>query len=398
MTRKHFAIGSGAVASVVAAIAAFMLTTGEPDWGLHIVVFSVGQADAVAIVEPGGQACLIDAGKNSTGGRRIAGFFKDPEQNGVGKITHIKMGFATHYDSDHIGAFDTLAEEGITFGAVYDQGPSLKRYKKVTHEDGTETLEPKTMYGEYLATVGDPNDNMEQDPGETGFVRKLAKRGVRWKLGENGAVRCLSARGDTKGSEHDHDLDPSKKKLNENPGSVALLISLGEFEFYSAGDQTSDDWKREEDTEIAVVKSGVLGDETDVDVLKVNHHGSDTSTGREFIRALDPEVAIITSTYHSGHKLPKMVAVKQLAEDQVLVYVTGDGRDPDTGTFAISGSTEDDDGYTPHPDNIINDAGDVHIFVSRDGLSYKVIYDDGGADEAKWRKFSSLDADNARTQ
>ncbi len=396
MTKKHFAIGSGALVSVAAAITAFMLTSGEPDWGLHIVIFSVGQADAVAIVEPGGQACLIDSGRDSTAGRRIAGFFKDGAQNGVGEINHIKMAFATHYDLDHIGGFDSFADEGITFGAVYDQGKSLKRYKKETNEDGTEWLKPATRYKEYLDAVGDPNDNMVQDPGEGKFVRKLAQRGVKWKLGESASVKCLSARGDTKGSAHDHDLDPSKKKINENPGSIALLISMGEFEFYSAGDQTSDDWKREEDTEIAVVKSGIMGEEADVDVLKVNHHGSDTSTGREFIRALDPEVAIITSTY-GGHKLPKMVAVKQLAEDQVLVYITGDGRDPETGTFAMAKS-EEDDNYEPPAENIINDAGDVHIFVSRDGASYKVIYDDAGADEAKWKEFSALDADNARTQ
>lgn len=64
--------------------------------------------------------------------------------------------------------------------------------------------------------------------------------------------------------------------------------------------------------------------------------------------------------------------------------------------------TDDDDGYTPPPESIINDAGDVHIFVSRDGASYNVIYnvtyDDAGADEAKWKEFSAVDADNARTQ
>ena len=50
-----------------------------PPWGLHIVFFSVGQADAVALLAPDGQACIIDAGHGSTAAGRIADFLLDAE-------------------------------------------------------------------------------------------------------------------------------------------------------------------------------------------------------------------------------------------------------------------------------------------------------------------------------
>lgn len=382
MQKKHFAIGSGTLAVGIAVSILMANYLAEPDWALHIAIFSVGQGDAIVIVAPDGDASVIDAGFGSTAGHRVADFLLDEEQNGVGRIQQVKLGFATHYDRDHIGGFDTLAQRGIAFRAFYDQGPSAKRKNK-------------TIYDEYLAVVGDPNDNMTQDPNESHFVRKKARVGLHWKLGE-AKVKCASALGDTKGSRFDLEgLDPSEGHINENPGSIALLVTYGDFEFYSAGDQTSDDWKHEPDTEIGVARSGVLGDDPDIDVIKVSHHGSDTSTGAEFVLSLTPEVAVISTKYTSGDENPKMVAVQQWAEAMAMVYVTGDGRHEDTGTFTDSSATTSDDGYLPSAENIVNDAGDVHIFVSADGKKYKVIH--GKLDSNQWKEFSAVDADNART-
>ena len=373
MNGRNLAIAGGVATVAIVAAILFSLPSGGPEWGLHIVVLDVGQADAIAMVSADGDACVIDAGIGSSAGRKVAAFLKEADSNGVGEITEVKLGFATHYDRDHIGGFKTIAAEGIEFGAIYDQGLSQKR-------------EGKSVYEGYVSVTGDSNDNMAQDPGEDSFVRKEARVGLHWTLGE-ARIRCVSVRGDTRGSAHDLPLDPSEDDINENPGSIALLVTLGEFEFYTAGDQTSDDWKHEPDTEIAVVRSGVIGVTADIDVLKVNHHGSDTSTGQDFVLALDPEVAIISAKYTSVHKLPKMISVKELVENGALVYVTGDGHNPDTGTFTDSRDSSDD-GYIPPAENVINQAGNVHIFVAEDGSSYRVVA--GGV----WKEFSTVDSVN----
>lgn len=375
MNKRNFAVAGGV--ATVAAIVAILFNLNGPDWGLHIVIFEVGQADAIAIVSSDGEACVIDAGRWPKDGKKVAAFLAEEDSNGVGELANVKLGFATHYDADHIGGFGAIADEGIRFLAMYDQGTSLKR-------------KDKSIYGKYVAVAGDLNDNMAQDEGEDFFIRRKIGIGQQWHIG-GAKIMCVGARGDTKGSEYDNDLDPSCEggNFDENPGSLALLITLGEFEFYTAGDQTSDDWKNKTDTEIAVIHSGALGQETDIDVLKVNHHGSDTSTGHDFIFSLDPEVAVISSKYTKRDKLPKMVSIKQLVENQVLVYVTGDGFNPETGTFTDSNVTHEDDGYLPPEENIINHAGDVHIFVASDGMSYRVVA--GGV----WKEFSAVDSDNS---
>lgn len=380
MRRKNIGLVIGGTIAALSAVILFNVKTGNisADWSLHIVFFSVGQADAMAIVSPEGEACVIDAGNGSTAGKRIVRFLKDRESNGFGEISLVKYGFATHYDADHIGGFKTLADSGITFQAFYDQGRSYKRQGKPT-------------YNKYLTVTGDLNDNLSFDEGETGFIRARAGVGQEWHLGA-AIIKCLSVRGDTHGSDFDLPLDPTCEEIDENPGSIALLITLGDFEFYTAGDQTSDDWKNDKpDTEIAVVLSGAFGSETDIDVLKVNHHGSDTSTGQEFVKALRPEVAIISSKFNKGHKLPKMISIMQLVENQTLVYITGNGQDS-TGAFTVSNHTDLDNDYTPDSSMVINDAGDVHIFVSADGRSYTVETDHTN----EIRKFSSVDSDNVK--
>jgi len=381
MNPRNFAIASGVLVLGVAGILFFGGGGGggeQINWGLHIVVFDVGQADAIAMVSPDGQACVIDAGNTVESGKRVAQFLLSETENGVGALTEVKLGFATHYDKDHIGGFLALVEEGISFNSMYDQGSSLKR------EDPIVT----SAYGKYIEAAGDTNRNLTQDSFEDSYVRKTARVGLHWKLGD-AKIRCVSARGDTRGSNHDlPNRDPSVAKIDENPGSIALYITLGEFEFYTAGDQTSDDWQNKPDTEMSVINSGVLGDNSDIDVLKVNHHGSDTSTGQEFVQALDPEVAIITAK-HGTHHLPRMISIMQLIENSAKVFITGDGIDPATGTFSYSNQTNDDNGYLPDTTMFVNNAGDVHIYVSADGNSYKVVYGD------LWEEYSSVDADNS---
>lgn len=357
-----------AAGAVVFATGAGSFLAESPDAfqvGLHIVFFNVGQADAVAIVAPDGEAAVIDAGLGSSSAHKVAAFLRDAEENGAGEIADVKLGVVTHYDLDHVGGFPSFGDENISFRAVYDQGPSLKRHNA-------------KRYKEYVEFVGDPNDNGEEDQGEEGYIRHRVTVGQSWKLGD-ATVTVVSVRGDTRGSQDDLDLDPRDKDIDENPGSIALLVTLGDFELYTAGDQTSDDWKAEPDAEIGVVHSGALGDDNDVDVLKANHHGSDTSNGREFVQALDPEVVVVSADYRSDYKLPKLVSLKQFIEAGATVYVTGDGLAPN-GRFAQS-SVAEDNGYTPPNGTVFNEAGDVHILVSRDGTRYRVF----GA--GAWREF-----------
>ena len=359
----------------------------EPgDWGLKIVVFDVGQADVILLLAPNGDATLIDTGKTTKHGMLIADYLRDASLNGVGELTTVELLYSTHYDADHIGGLPMLVERNIRIKKAYDQGPSAMRS---LHTD----KENPTVYSKYLNAVGDPDGDNLPDPDESQFIRHKVAYGETETMGplDKVKIRCVGVRGDTEGNSNDLDLDLSRvgRSLDKNAGSIALLVRLGEFELYTAGDQTSERWKGKPRAEEAVLDSGAIPGGNDIDVLKVSHHGSDTSTGDRLADEMLPEVAIISTKYTRGDKLPKRIVLKQLEENRSYVLITGKGRGPDD-RFAESVKTNEDDTFTPSAAAVFDAQGDVTVLVSRDGSRYTVT----GREFSL--TFSARDVDNAR--
>ncbi len=357
----------------------------EPgQWGLKIVVFDVGQADAILLLTPNGDVAVIDTGRRNSDGEKIATYLTDASKNGVGKLTDIGLLYSTHYDSDHIGGLPKLVGQGIRIEKAYDQGPSAMRSLR------TDKGNP-TVYSKYVTALGDPDGDSLRDPDEANFVRHTIEYGDMETLGLRRDVKilCVAVRGDTRGKRHDLDLDLSieGRSINKNAGSIALLVRLGEFEFYTAGDQTSGEWKGEPATEEAVIRSGAIPDGNDIDVLKVGHHGSDTSTGNRLAAEMLPEVAIV-STKYGRYGFPKRIVLKQLQDNRSYVLITGDGLDGHSNY--TDAETNEDDAFAASPDAVFNEQGDVTVLVSPDGDRYTVY------GKAFAKTFSARDTDNKR--
>ena len=359
------------------------------EWGLKIVVFDVGQADAILLLVPNGDAALIDTGKTAEHADNIADYLFETSRNGVGKLATIGLLYSTHYDADHIGGLANLSKRGIHIPKAFDQGPSGKR--RLRTGDGF-----RPYYKKYLAAVGDIDGDNQEDEDEPKFIRHRIEYGHVETMGQENKIeiRCVAVRGDTAGTAHDLDLDPAGKteSFDENPGSIALLIRLGEFEFYTAGDQTSGRWKKKRKkpaAEEAVVVSGAIPGGNDIDVLKVSHHGSDTSTGTELAQQMRPEVSIISSEFTNNHRLPRRIVLKQLQDTRSFVLITGNGQATD-GKYADARETDEDDVFTPSPEAVFNAQGDVTVLVSSNGERYTVT----GSTFSK--TFSARDVDNDR--
>ena len=358
------------------------------DWGLKIVVFDVGQADSILLLTPNGDVALIDTGKKDSDSEKIANYLLDPSQNGIGKLEIVNLLFSTHYDRDHIGGLSKLVAQGISIEKALGQGPSGKRCLNRTKKGNCVTH--MKSYQEYLVAVGDPDGDNQKSTNEPDFIRHKIEYDHLETIGQRVKILCVAVRGDTKGTSHDDPtLDPSNadKRFDENPGSIALLIRLGEFEMYTAGDQTSSEWKKMPAIEESVLASGAIPNGNDIDVLKVNHHGSDTSTGSRLAKELLPEVAIISAMF-SPYELPKRIVLKQLEDNRSYVLITGNGQDSN-GNYADS-KTEEDDAYTPSTEAIFNNQGDITVLVSPDGSRYTV------TGESFSKTFSAKDNDNTR--
>ena len=83
------------------------------------------------------------------------------------------------------------------------------------------------------------------------------------------------------------------------------------------------------------------GADIGADVLKVGHHGSDTSSSEEFLRAVGPEIAVIECGEGNDYGHPHLEVLERLEAVSAAVYrtdldgsvvVTADG----SGNYDIS--------------------------------------------------------------
>lgn len=285
--------------------------TAEGD--LRIACLDVGQGDSTVIISPSGRSLLFDGGKNGRGDDVVL-----PYLASVG-IDTLDCMVASHYHSDHVGGLDEVYEAIPVREGVFDRGWD---YSTLTYGDYAEAVAPQ---------------------------RQTITRGQVFDLGEGVTVTCVAVNTNDV-------LDPPYNYNNEeNEYSVALLVEYGGFDFVVAGDLTGGNGYYDIETTVGPQVG-------DVDVYRVNHHASISSSNHAFMQAIAAEVSIISvgdNTY--GH--PSQTILDRLVEYGTFVY-----------------QTEAGDGGTLPPENLKVVNG--HIEIVTDGRStYTVDGDSYALDE-----------------
>jgi competence protein ComEC len=228
---------------------------------LSVYFLNVGQGDATYIKTAAGDDILIDGGKNEAG-PVVVDYL---HQLGVDDL---EVMIATHPDADHIGGLDTVLHS-FKVKAVYAP--------KVSHTTDT--------FKDFLLAVKDQ-----------GLKINEAKAGVSLPLAEVTArfVGPVKAYGD--------DL---------NDWSAVLHLAYGDNTFLFTGDA-------EKKSETDMIKTD---QSLRADVLKVGHHGSNSSTSASFLQAVSPKYAVISVGSNSyGH--PTAVILKRLKAAKITTYRT----------------------------------------------------------------------------
>ena len=94
----------------------------------------------------------------------------------------------------------------------------------------------------------------------------------------------------------------NRKYDNENDNSLVLLVKLNEIKILFMGDASS---KVEND----LINEYNLND---IDILKVGHHGSDTSTCASFIKEVNPKYCIISVGENNKYNHPSKSVIERL--------------------------------------------------------------------------------------
>ena len=100
-----------------------------------------------------------------------------------------------------------------------------------------------------------------------------------------------------------------QSEKSENNNSLVLRIDHGSQSFLFTGDA-------EKEAESAMVSKGA---NVKANVLKVAHHGSKSSSSASFLRAVSPQIAVISVGSNSyGHPTSKVIEALQKVGAQVL--------------------------------------------------------------------------------
>ena len=94
---------------------------------------------------------------------------------------------------------------------------------------------------------------------------------------------------------------------NENDNSNVIYTELGGYEFMFMGDASTTPEKE------ILSKYNLL----DIDVLKVGHHGSKTSSSEEFINELNPKYSIISVGKNNRYGHPSREVLNYLNDSKI---------------------------------------------------------------------------------
>lgn len=236
--------------------------TGEVNGDLQIHFIDVGQADSI-LVDCGGEAMLVDGG-NVGDGQLVVSYL---EQLGIEELEYV---INTHPHEDHVGGL----------AAVMAVFPTKHAYSSMNNYGSR-------AFDNYLYYVD-----------QQGLELHIPLADEQFTLG--GAVVTV--------------LGPVFTYPEVNDMSIVLRIDYGQTSFLLTGDMERN------------AEEGMLNYHKDkdmkVDVLKVGHHGSSTSTGYLLLHEADPDYAVISVGTDNDYGHPNEETLSKLKDADITTFRT----------------------------------------------------------------------------
>jgi len=241
--------------------------------GLLTVHFiDVGQADSILVTTPGGKTMLIDAGNNSDD-EIVIGYL---ESMGISTIDVL---IGTHPHEDHIGAMDDVIKR-FKIGKFYmpKVAATTKTFKDVLSAASLKRIDINT-----------------------------AKSGIEIELDNLLTAKILA---------------PISTKYDDlNNYSAVVKLTYGKISFLFTGDA-------EKISENEMIEKRL---DLSATVLKVGHHGSNSSTSNKFLNIVNPQYAVISVGEDNDYNHPSSSVLDELNKRGIKVL-----RTDKMGTITIS--------------------------------------------------------------
>lgn len=228
--------------------------------------FDVGQGDSI-LIQVNNKNLLIDAGPKEA----TEDLIKELNDLNIKKLEYI---VATHPHEDHIGSMAQVIKD---FNIDKFYAPKAITKTKIF----------ESMINELK------NKNLKINPIKVDTESDI-------DLGDNTKVEIFSPNS----SEYD----------NLNNYSPIIKVSYNDTSFLFTGDA-----EKLSEKEVLAKKYNIKAD-----VLKLGHHGSNTSTSKDFFNSVNPSIGIISVAKKNDYGHPSKETIKLLKENELKYYMTSD--------------------------------------------------------------------------
>lgn len=285
------------------------LSLGDGELKVHFV--NVGQGDCIYIQFPNNTDMLIDCGNKSTGYnfQNVKNYLD--ALNPDGKINHLML---THSDEDHVDNMDEIIYayeiENIYMPNILAD-PTNQTLKdriseldpdKVARFDDPHTITTATYANFFIAALSEQNCNVfiNEDRDENTNSIVIAQETFRLTF------YCPT--------EEYYDTTNLNNAERKNAVSPIGVLEYNNRRVVLTGDSN-------EINEPIFVRR--IGGSLDCDVLKVGHHGSETSTTNAFLNAISCEYAVISCNKLGNTFIhPRQATLDRLKAHNMTVYRT----------------------------------------------------------------------------
>ena len=239
---------------------------------MTVTMFNVGKADSI-LVQVGGKNVLVDTGLYKNG--------KDLINSLRAKnVKNVDQLYMTHPHADHIGGVMPILNN-LSVKTIYDTGiinPDSKLYPMIIKKAKEKNIPVKSIVGPMTIDIT-PDAKFE----------------VLWPLADT----------------------LSDKDAEINYKSVVMRLVYKKFSVMF----TADSYK---ESEYNIMKK-YSKDKLEADILKVAHHSSNTSTSYEWLKTVNPKVAIASYANKPGvefGKYPNKKTLNRILDQGIKFYGT----------------------------------------------------------------------------
>lgn len=294
-----------------------VLAPGEGELQVHFM--DVGQGDSILILFPDGKDMLIDcANYNNSSAYRTETLAYIDTYVTDGQLDYLML---THCDSDHVYFMDEVLENYqvdnvfmpnvlATHDKVAEADLPQEQLDRFTDEDTVSTA----CYADFfIAALTEPDCTvtLNVDPDEDTNSIVITDGTEQSDGSYDGATYMLTFYCPTAEYYAESDLSSAEEK---NAVSPIGILEYNDVRIVLTGDSN-------EINEPTFVDR--IGGYIDCDVLKVGHHGSETSSTEEFLDAINCEYAVISCNAEGNtFSHPRQSTLDRFIEDDMTIYRT----------------------------------------------------------------------------